>query len=256
MDLISNPPGVQQVLERDLREKVTTVLGTEGVRTTVQSAWGRADAALVELAIEDKADLIVVGAHQWHGLSRLRHGSTSRGILHHAPLSVACVPTPAVAAPTAPYIARSRRVLVAVDLGASHGFAAPYAYGAVSPGGVVRLVHVIEPHRLPNPLIGGHYEATETLDAHRAWIAQAGQRLRTLAPPEAEAHGITTEVEVAEGSDPARAICQSAERWNADLVCIGAHTRPGMMAKALGSISLGVLRECRRPVLLVWPPRQ
>jgi hypothetical protein len=29
-----------------------------------------------------------------------------------------------------------------------------------------------------------------------------------------------------------------------------------MMAKALGSISLGVLRECRRPVLLVWPPRQ
>jgi hypothetical protein len=51
------------------------------------------DAQLVGLAIEEQADLIVVGTHQWHGLSRLRHGSVSRGILRHAPMSVACVPT-------------------------------------------------------------------------------------------------------------------------------------------------------------------
>jgi nucleotide-binding universal stress UspA family protein len=255
LDLISNPPSVQEVLERDLREKVAAVLGPEGVRTTVQSAWGRADAAIVELAIADKADLIVVGAHQWHGLSRLRHGSVSRGILHHAPMSVACVPVAGIAPVPVSHTPQCRRVLAAVDPGATHGFAAPHAYSIVDDGGTVRLVHTIAPHRPPNPLIGGHYEDGESAKQHRERIAQAEARLRALTPPEAAVRRVATEVEVAEDLDAARAICQAAERFNADVVCIGAHTRPGMAAKVLGSVSLGVLRQCRRPVLIVWPPR-
>ena len=146
--LLENPPGMQRVLEQDMQEKVARLLGEEHVRIVVQGGWGRVDAQLVGLATEAQADLIVVGTHQWHGLSRLRHGSVSRGILHHAPMSVACVPTLAAAPIAGPRIRECRRVLAAADLGASHGFAAPYAYSIVNPGGTVRLVHVVEPFRL------------------------------------------------------------------------------------------------------------
>ena len=68
--------------------------------------------------------------------------------------------------------------------------------------------------------------------------------------------GIKTEVEVLEELDTAKAICAAAERFSADVVCIGGHTRPGFTAKILGSVALRVLRQCRRPVLIVWPAAQ
>ena len=61
-------------------------------------------------------------------------------------------------------------------------------------------------------------------------------------------------MEVLEGLDAAQAIRQAAERFNADVVCIGGHTRPGLTAKVMGSVALGVLTRSRRPVLVIWPP--
>jgi nucleotide-binding universal stress UspA family protein len=252
--LVESPPAVRRVLEQDMQEKVERLLGKEHLVIVVQGGWGRVDAQLVGLATEAQADLIVVGTHQWHGLSRLRHGSVSRGILHHAPMSVACVPTLAAAPTAGPRIRECRRVLAAADLGASHGFAAPYAYSIVNHGGTVRLVHVVEPFRLTNPLIGRYYQDLPTRKEHAQQVAESGARLRALAPAEARARGIKTEVEVLEELDEARAICAAAERFNADVVCIGSHTRPGFTAKIMGSVALGVLTQCRRPVLIVWPP--
>jgi nucleotide-binding universal stress UspA family protein len=208
------------------------------VRVSVRGNWGRADIPLVEMAIESHADLVVVGTHQWQGLDRLRHGSISRGILHHAPMSVACVPTPAAAPMAGPRIRECRRVLVAVDLNAPHGFAAPHGYSIVQPGGTVRLVHVIEPSRPPRQ------------------VAEAEAKLRALAPHASEARGIMTEVEVIESRETAEAIRAAAERFGADVICVGSHTRPGFTAKVLGSVSLGVLQGSLRPVLVVWPPAE
>jgi nucleotide-binding universal stress UspA family protein len=238
LGLRGNPPAMQGVLERDLREKVTRLLGSENVRVSVRGNWGRADIPLVEMAIESHADLVVVGTHQWQGLDRLRHGSISRGILHHAPMSVACVPTPAAAPMAGPRIRECRRVLVAVDLNAPHGFAAPHGYSIVQPGGTVRLVHVIEPSRPPQQ------------------VAEAEAKLRALAPHASEARGIMTEVEVIESRETAEAIRAAAERFGADVICVGSHTRPGFTAKVLGSVSLGVLQGSLRPVLVVWPPAE
>jgi len=217
------------------------------VRVCVRGNWGRADYPLVEMAIEAQADLVVVGTHQWHGLSWLRHGSISRGILHHAPMSVACVPTPPAAPMAGPRIRECKRVLVAVDLNEPHGFAAPYGYSIVNPGGTVRLLHNIVPSlRLSNP----------TKEEHAQLAAESEAQLRALAPDEAEARGITTEVEVTESRETAEAICTAAERFGADTICIGSHTRPGFTAKVLGSVSLAVLQGSRRPVLIVWPPAE
>lgn len=256
LGLRGNPAAMQGVLERDLQEKVARLLGGENVRVAVRGNWGRADIPLIEMAIEAQADLIVVGTHQWHGLSRLRHGSVSRGILHHAPMSVACVPVPAAAPMAGPRIRECRRVLVAVDLNEPHGFAAPHGYSIVQPGGTVRLVHNVVPFHLPNPMIGGYYQETPTKKDHAQLVAEAEAKLRALAPREAEARGITTEVEVTESRETAEAIRAAAERFGADVICVGSHTRPGFTAKVLGSVSLAVLQGSRRPVLVVWPPAE
>jgi nucleotide-binding universal stress UspA family protein len=44
------------------------------------------------MAAKAKADLFVVGTHQWHGLERVWHPSVSRSILRHARITVACLP--------------------------------------------------------------------------------------------------------------------------------------------------------------------
>jgi len=108
---------------------------------------------------------------------------------------------------------------------------------------------------LPNP-IGGYDQELPIEKEHLQHVSQSGARLRALAPDEAEARGITTEIEVIDNPESAHAICAAAERFNADVVCIGSHTRPGLSAKVLGSVSLGVLQQCRRPVLVVSPPAE
>jgi nucleotide-binding universal stress UspA family protein len=171
-------------------------------------------------------------------------------------MSVACVPAPAAAPMVGPRIRECRRVLVAVDLNEPHGFAAPYGYSIVQPGGTVRLLHNVVPFRLPNPMIGGYYQDFPTPKKQAQIIANTGAKLRSLAPHEAEARGVVTEVEVTESLEIARVICAAAERFDADIICIGSHTRPGFIAKVLGSVSLAVLQASRRPVLVVWPPAE
>jgi len=242
--LVGNPLVVQRILERDVKAKVASVLGEENVRVVVQGSWGRTDAQLIGMAAEAQADLIDVGTHQRRGFSRLGEVSVSRGLLHRAPMSVVCVPAPAAERMEVPRVHEFRRVLVAVDLNEKYGFAAPYGYGICSPGGTVRLVHVVSSQE---PL---------SRIAHGDEVAQSEARLRALAPHEAEACGITTEVEVIDSREIAQDICAVAERFNADAICIGSHTRPGLGAKVLGSVSLGVLQQCRRPVLVVRPPAE
>lgn len=238
-------PGMKSILERDLREKATRLLGSNEVSVQVDGNWGRADHPIVGMAMESQADLLVVGTHQRTGLGWLREGSVSRGILTYAPMSVACVPTPAASRMEGPRTRKCLRVLVAVDLDEPYGFAAAHGYSIVNPGGTVRLLYNLEPLFLRGPS-----DANETAQL----VVASEAKLRALAPETADAPDITTEVEVTENRGTAEAICAAAERFGADIICIGSHTRPGFTAKVLGSVSLAVLQTSRRPVLVVWPP--
>ena len=145
--LSHNPPQLQRILERELSERISALLGEGVARIRVEPSLGRADVPLVEIAREEQADLVVAGTHQRHGLGRVAHPSISRGLLRDAPMSVACIPAARVETierQSAPI----RRVLAASDLSEDGSLAIPYAYGAVSPGGVVRLLHVLEPSRV------------------------------------------------------------------------------------------------------------
>jgi nucleotide-binding universal stress UspA family protein len=220
----------REELERDLREKAVRLLG-EAPAIRVVPGTARVDAHLMQLATEAGADLLVIGVHQWQGLQRVWHASISRRILHHAPMSVACVPVAPRAEGAIPTFGR---VLVATDFSERAGHAIPYAYAALPREGAVCLVHAIKPG---------------------AAKGEAEAQLRALIPAESEERGVATEVRIVESADAAKAICEAAERFGADLVCIGSHGRSGLAAAVLGSVAQAVIARSPRPVLVVRPPR-
>ena len=110
-----NPPQVQRILERELSERVSRLIG-RGRRAHSRRTKPRSGRLpLVEMAREEQSDLVVAGTHQRHGLGRVAHPSISRGLLRNAPMSVACIPAARVETierQSAPL----RRVLAASDL--------------------------------------------------------------------------------------------------------------------------------------------
>ena len=83
---------IQKDVERDLAERVATILPSENVRTIGEAGWGNPEGYLYEMASRQKVDLIVVGTHQRQGLGRVLLGSVSRAVLHHAKVAVAVIP--------------------------------------------------------------------------------------------------------------------------------------------------------------------
>jgi nucleotide-binding universal stress UspA family protein len=68
-------------------------LGADGIRVKVHGLPGDAADALIDIAEEVKADLIVVGNRGMTGARRFILGSVSNKVTHHAPCSVLVVHT-------------------------------------------------------------------------------------------------------------------------------------------------------------------
>ena len=65
--------------------------------------------------------------------------------------------------------------------------------------------------------------------------------------------GVVTEVRIVESGDAGKTICEAAERFCADLVCIGSHGHSGLAAALMGSVAQAVVTHSRCPVLLIRP---
>lgn len=85
-------PATHDALESEFAARVAEALPDHTVELQLEPNLGRVDSALIELAHARHIDLLVVGSHQRHGFERLWEASVSRGVLHHAPMSVAVVP--------------------------------------------------------------------------------------------------------------------------------------------------------------------
>jgi nucleotide-binding universal stress UspA family protein len=237
---------VEKLLKRDLQEKCEEVLGKARVRLRVAAGLGRPDPQLIEIATEEKADVLVVGTNQRHGLARL--GSVSRAVLHHSPVNVACIPIAAAGPADRGSIPRFQRVLVTTDLSKLGNRAIPFAYSALRRGGLVCILHVVK----ASGRGGEHAQAPEAKHSERN--DRLSSQLQALIPAGAEPLGIKSQVEVVKHSNVATAICQAAERFGADVICIGSHGRSGLSKAILGSVAQDVMARSQRPVLVVGPP--
>lgn len=241
----ANPPGVHALLERDLKERCQVMLGKTKARLNVVSGWGSQEAQLIDIARANQADLIVVGTNQRRGLNRFWLGSVSRGILHHAPTNVACVPMAVDSRESKIDIPTFKRVLVPTDFSRLGNKAVAFAYGTVRRGGEVSLLHVISPASSFKP-----DEASVNGDRAKRKRDLAA-RMEALVPKAAFTRGVQSRIEIVEHQHPSAAICQAAERCGADLVCIGSQGRSSLKKKLLGSVTESVMRRSKRPVLVV-----
>lgn len=228
-------PELLDPLTRDLRAWAGELQGDGETSFSVRPGWGRVDSHLTSLAVESKADLLVVGTHQRAGAARLWQGSVSRGVLHEATSNVACVPRGS--AEDTEEIATFHRVLIPTDFSPLANRAIPVGYGMVAPGGVVHLLHVVT--RKP-----GEDDPDPTA------------RLRALFPARSIARGIATEVEIVHAADAGIAIWQAAGRLGADAICMATHGRSSASGVMLGSQAQEVIQRARQPVVLVPPERE
>ncbi len=236
LPLTENPKEIQNSLERDLRERLAMLLPPEKVTITVEPGWGHLEGYLFEIAHRQAVDLVVVGTHRRHGLARLRFGSVSRTVLHHATVSVAVVPpTEERARLTTPKL---DRVLVATDFSNLGNKAVSYGCAILRRGGTLKVIHVLEPDDDKNKPRAGK--------ENPKLMAQ----VQSLVPPDS-GQRFDVEVEIAENANAAAAITQAAERFDADAICVGSHGRTGLAKTFLGSVAQAVMAASKRPVLVV-----
>lgn len=249
-DLMTPDPEVVKNLEPELRAKVTLLPGTGTVSLDIRPAWGEPASNLLVAVEEREADLLVVGAHERHGLARMVRGSLARRLARHSRyVPIAVVPATLHApAPTAQAIPRVRSVLAVTDLSPLGNVGVAHAYSLMrGTGGTVELCHVHE-HSLPNPAYAYERPEQNLTDIERARLTA---ELRALVPSDAESLGITTHLTIVDGGRAGEAIVQAAERLNVDVICLASRGRSGLARAVLGSVAQDVVQRARRPVFVV-----
>jgi nucleotide-binding universal stress UspA family protein len=212
---IPGPPSeVEPVLERDLRERLARC-GEEDPRLLLQSNLGRSADALVHIASDEDADLLVVGSNRRGTLDRAKHGSVSYTALHLARMSVASVPVGAISDLQVQPKAAFRHIIAALRSIDGDTRVTDYAVALVPSGGTL---HVVCPGDAGSePQIGGR-------------ISEAlGDALASR----------TLHIELFRSEGFADAIHHAAERSDADVICVA--TEEGE----------ALLRLSKRPVLVV-----
>jgi nucleotide-binding universal stress UspA family protein len=251
-ELFGADPDVVASLEPGLRAKISGVPGQGAVALDIRPAWGEPASNLLVAVEEREADLLVVGAHERHGLSRFVEGTLAGRLARQARyVPIAVVPTEVRAAHGAPAVPRIRTVLAATDLSPLGNAAVAHAYALLrGTGGVVELCTIHE-RALPNPAYA--YDALEgrLTDLERAKLTKD---LRALVPAEAKSLGIATHVTVVDGGAAAEAIVQAAERLHVDVISLASHGRGGIVRAVMGSVAQDVVHRARRPVFVVRGP--
>lgn len=238
-----NTEAMQRRLERDLHKKVRDQLGDDSIETIVRPYFGDPGPCIVEIATERQAHVIALATHQRHGIHRLAQFSVSREVLHAATTNVICIPIATRFDGREAHIPDFRRVLVATDFSDLGNTAIPYGCAACRVGGLVRIVHVAPP-RLPTKRRAG-----------TGWSSDLREQLRALIPNETGARCQPSEVDVLEDNDVVRAICAEADRFGADVVCMASHGL-GASRALHGSVTKGVLKRLRRPLLVIRRPEE
>lgn len=219
---------------RDLRARLEAVVARFGLPDVrCHAIEGSAGRALLELADEVEADLIVVGATRRGRVWRNLLGTTADRVIRGARVPVLVLHQPLGDA--------VRRVLLTTDLSeesaALHDRGIAAAEALFGGGLELRTLLVVWfDMMLPPPL------REDSLKE-----AAAAELARFLSRPGLKA-GIEPRVRFGE---VAREIVAEAGEWSADLVVLGTHGRSGFSRLALGSTAAATLRGAGCNVLVV-----
>jgi nucleotide-binding universal stress UspA family protein len=196
--------------------------------------------AIVDTALSEHADLIVMSTHGYSGLTRWVLGSVTEKVLRSAPC-----PVLAVRAARHP-----QKVLITLD-------GSPLSDRAIEPGlavaqslnAAVTLLRVV-----PRVSIDGRLDEHERGLSRRMQddlIEEAKDHLRARSEAAARS-GVNVKSEVRIGS-PAEIILEYVETYGTDLIVMATHGRTGLKRWVYGSVTAKVLRSVNCSMLVIRP---
>lgn len=238
-------------LESDkILKPAMALLERAGVEPSARAWVGLPGAEVAHIALQDAADLIVMGSHGRSGLRGLLFGSVTQAVL-------ACCDKPLLVlrGGTAPR-RESLRVGIALD-GSRGGLASVRfvtrhrtLFGA-TPG--ITLLHVV-----PDPLDPGWPKFFGVQQVPGCTPAQAAEMQRAafervMAPARRllRAGGLLAAEALLVSNYTADAIAAQARRSRLDLLVLGTHRAGRLRAALLGSVATRVAARCRTALLLI-----
>ena len=218
------------------------LIQSRGLRADVISRIGPPAEVLAAAAVEQAAELIVVGTHGHTGIARFLLGSVASATVRHAPCDVLVCRGPSAKT-------LFKKPLIGTDFTPASSKAIAHAALVAEPGAPIEVIHAWQ---LPT----GSWGATLLGQARFPWstvrdavISSAKtQADKLVAEHGSLGHPIT--VDLVQGP-PAHAIPHAAERNNHDLIVVGAHGHRGVRRLLLGSVAESTLRHSPCSVLVV-----
>jgi nucleotide-binding universal stress UspA family protein len=234
--------------ERLLGELVTRVK-QEGLDVGGQLREGIPSEQIGQVALEQRADFIVVGTHGRTGLDHIMLGSTAERVIKQAPCPVLTVRVASIhgekEADAPPCI---RHLLVPVDFSSPSLDALEYAIQVVDRFGArLTLLHVLEPIYHDLELGLGRIEQEVQKRTH--WEAQLDGLAQVV-----KERGLPAGAAVL-GGIPSESIVTYARGKGCDLIVMGTHGRRELSRVQYGSVAEAVLRQAPCPVLTVRSPK-
>lgn len=238
-----------RALERDLRHQTQGSSDDTHVHVIGRRETRRTGRCLARVAATEKTDLLVVGSRQRAAHDRFWHGTVAGEALVLAKTNVACVPAPAPEERRAEPIPEVRTVLAATDFSKLGNAAIPYAYSLVGRGGVVHLVHVLQPPPIQSTFTSHSSDLAFTLDT--ASEHPLARQLAALVPDAAQGRGIGSHMTIIVHRDVVEGICGAASRLGVDAICMGTHGRSWLAEVVIGSVARGVASRTSIPLVLI-----
>lgn len=190
--------------------------------------------ALLELATDQHADLIVTGTESKTGLSRLILGSTAEQLLRRASCPVLAV-GPKAREPKAGAL-MFKTILYATDFSPEAMKAATYAFTFAQESGATLLCCCV-------------VEEGDERSSTTASAAEVGERLKRLIPK--DAHEWCNPEVFVEYGNAANEILQLAEEHDVDLIVLGARRASFWLNRVHGGLTPQLLAEAKCPVLTI-----
>jgi nucleotide-binding universal stress UspA family protein len=195
---------------------------------------------IVEEALNNRAEMIIMGRRGRTGLKRLMMGSVTAKVIGHAPCNVLVVPRAAKV--------ELRRILVATD-GSRHSEAAAMeAIGIAKRSGARLTVISVVPSEAASPFDIVHSEMQRGLITEKEHKAAecSIKNIREIADKE----GVSVEGLILEGR-PYEAIIDEANEKKTDLIVLASHGRTGLEKLLMGSVTERVIGLSPCAVLVV-----
>jgi len=228
-------------LQQDVLHETGCLLQKAGVHYRTCAEMGQPVERILEVAEEEKADLILMGSRGMSAWGALLLGSVSEGVLHHAHC-----PVLVVRGKPAAY----QRILLASDASACAHKAAQAAFTLAEKfQASLEVLNVYEPPGLFATALDPDPNPVKAIDEQLA-----AERVYTAVEASLKQISLTATVPYTlqqERGHPGKTIVERAEKEQADLIVLGSRGLGGFKRLLLGSVSDAVLHHAHCSVLVV-----